>query len=101
MSNMLKKILKFILISLGIFTGGILVLIILFIILSCLIFQDLKIKESDVRAQITAEKPDLERYKPILDYVEDTKLSIINIPRNYLKNIKILFLTNLMALIMN
>ena len=34
MSNILKKILKFILISLGIFTGGILVLIILFIILS-------------------------------------------------------------------
>ena len=73
MSNMLKKILKFILISLGIFTGGILDLIILFIILSCLIFQDLKIKESDVRAQITAEKPDLERYKPILDYVEGYK----------------------------
>ena len=74
MSKLLKRIIKFILVAIGILIAGIIGIVIILFIWGNLMLHDLGIKESDVREQIAIESSALDAYKPIIDYVEEYKI---------------------------
>ena len=81
MSKILKKLIKFILIAIGILIVGIIGIIIILFIWESIAFHDLGIREADVREQIAIEGSALDAYKPILDYVEEYKAKTGNYPK--------------------